>query len=119
MSLQAQITEAMKAAMRAQEKARLETIRLIQASIKQIEVDQGKRETGLSDEEILVVLDKMVKQRRDAAEQFIAGNRQDLADKELSEILIVQEFSPKALTDDEVEATIARPRRYDQSERED
>ena len=106
MSLQAQITEAMKAAMRAQEKARLETIRLIQASIKQIEVDQGKRETGLSDEEILVVLDKMVKQRRDAAEQFIAGNRQDLADKELSEILIVQEFSPKALTDDEVEAIV-------------
>ena len=102
MSLKAQLTEAMKAAMRAQEKARLETIRLIQASIKQIEVDEGRREDGLTDSEVLVVLDKMLKQRRDSITQFIAGDRQDLADKEQREILIIQEFLPKPLTEDEI-----------------
>jgi uncharacterized protein YqeY len=102
MSLKAQLTESMKNAMRAQEKARLQTIRLIQANIKQVEVDEGRREEGLTDHEILVVLDKMLKQRRDSITQFVAGGRQDLADKEQSEILIIQEFLPQPLTDAEV-----------------
>ena len=106
MSLKVQITDSMKEAMRAQDKARLDTIRLMQAAIKQVEVDQGKRETGLNDTEILAVLDKMVKQRRDAAEQFIAGNRKDLADKELAEITVIQHFLPKALSETEVNALI-------------
>lgn len=105
-TLKAQLTDAMKNAMRAQERARLETIRLMQSSIKQIEVDQGKREEGLNDQEILVVLDKMVKQRRDAIAQFVAGNRQDLADKELAEIAIIQEFLPQPLTAAEIKQLI-------------
>ncbi len=107
-SLKATITEAMKNAMRAQEKSRLETIRLIQASIKQIEVDQGKRDAGLTDDEILVVLDKMQKQRRDSIDQFLAGNRPDLAEKEKAEMLIIQEFLPQALTEAEVETLIKK-----------
>ena len=105
-SLKAAITDAMKNSMRAQEKARLETIRLIQSSIKQVEIDQGKRETGLTDDEILAVLDKMQKQRRDSVEQFVAGNRPDLAEKEEAEMAIIQEFLPKALTESEVEQLI-------------
>lgn len=106
MSLKTALTEAMKTAMRAQDKGRLEVIRLMQAAIKQVEVDQGKRDEGLNDAEVLAVLDKMVKQRRDAVEQFIAGARQDLADKENFEIGIIQEFLPQALTEAEVESHI-------------
>jgi uncharacterized protein YqeY len=106
MLLKATITNAMKDAMRAQDKTRLETIRLIQAAIKQVEVDQGKREEGLNDTEILAVLDKMLKQRRDAIEQFVAGGRQDLADKEQQEILVIQHFLPKALGEEEIKAEI-------------
>jgi hypothetical protein len=93
--------------MRAQDKPRLETIRLIQASIKQIEVDQGKRDEGLTDAEVLAVLDKMVKQRRDSIEQFTAGNRLDLAEKEQTEVSVIQEFLPQALTESEVDQLIA------------
>ncbi len=106
MLLKATITNAMKDAMRAQDKTRLETIRLIQAAIKQVEVDQSKREEGLNDTEILAVLDKMLKQRRDAIEQFVAGGRQDLADKEQQEILVIQHFLPKALSEEEIKAEI-------------
>jgi len=106
MSLRATLTDAMKNAMRAQDKARLEVIRLMQAAIKQIEVDQGKRDEGLNDAEILAVLDKMVKQRKDSIEQFIAGGRQDLADKEKAEIAVIQDFLPAALSDDEIAAHI-------------
>ncbi|MCD6048147.1 MAG: GatB/YqeY protein [Gammaproteobacteria bacterium] len=106
MSLKATLMDAMKTAMRAQDKARLEVIRLIQASIKQVEVDQGKRDEGLNDAEVLAVLDKMVKQRRDAIEQFVAGSRQDLADKERHEVSVIQEFLPQPLSEDEIEAHI-------------
>jgi uncharacterized protein YqeY len=106
MSLKATLMDAMKTAMRAQDKARLEVIRLIQASIKQVEVDQGKRDEGLNDAEVLAVLDKMVKQRRDAIEQFIAGGRQDLADKEQHEVSVIQEFLPQPLSEEEIEAHI-------------
>lgn len=101
-TIKAQLTDAMKNAMRAKEQARLETIRLMQANIKQIEVDQGKRDAGLDDQEILAVLDKMVKQRRDSIAQFVAGGRQDLADKEQAEIVIIQEFLPQPLSTAEI-----------------
>lgn len=108
MDLKTTLTEAMKTAMRNKDKQRLETIRLIQATIKQVEVDQGKRDTGLNDTEVLAILDKMVKQRRDAMAQFTAGNRPDLAEKEAAEIEVIQEFLPQALTDSEIEALIAQ-----------
>jgi uncharacterized protein YqeY len=106
MDLKTTLTEAMKTSMRNKEKSRLETIRLIQAMIKQAEVDQDKREHGLQDSEVLAIMDKMLKQRRDSIQQFVAGNRQDLADKEAAEIIIIQEFLPQALTDVELAALI-------------
>lgn len=106
MTIKDQILDAMKAAMRSQDKPRLEAIRLIQASIKQVEVDQNKRDAGLDDSEVLGLLDKMLKQRRDSITQYQAGNRQDLADKEQFEITIIQEFLPQALSAEEVDALI-------------
>ncbi len=93
-SLKQRIGEAMKDAMRAKDRDRLGTIRMMQAAIKQIEVDER---IEVDDARILVILDKMVKQRRDAASQFLAANRQDLADREESEIAVIQEFLPAAL----------------------
>ena len=106
MSLKATLMDAMKNAMRANEKSRLEVIRLIQACVMQVEVDQGKRESGLTDAEVLAIMDKMIKQRRDSIEQFNAGNRPELAEKEAAEILIIQDFLPQALSDTEIQALI-------------
>lgn len=106
MTLKATLSDAMKNAMRAKEKSRLEVIRLIQAAVMQAEVDQGKREVGLTDTEVLAIMDKMVKQRRDSIDQFTAGNRPELAEKEAAEILIIQDFLPTALTDAELSALI-------------
>lgn len=106
MDLKATLTEAMKTAMRNKDKARLEAIRLMQAAIKQMEVDQGKRDEGLSDAEVLAILDKMVKQRRDSIEQFTQGGRPDLAEKEMSEIAFIQEFLPQPLTADEIQQLV-------------
>lgn len=102
-TLKAQIHEAMKAAMRAQDKARLATIRLIQADIKRIEVDER---IEVDDARLLAVLDKMVKQRRESIAQFQAANRQDLVDKESAEITVIQEFLPRPLTADEINTLI-------------
>lgn len=101
--LKERIQEAMKVAMRAQAKDRLGTIRLILAGIKQIEVDER---ITLSEEQVLSLLDKMIRQRKEAIKQFEAGNRQDLVDKESSEIAIIQEFLPVPLSSEEIEARI-------------
>ena len=102
-TLKAQIHDAMKAAMRAQDKARLSTIRLIQSDIKRIEVDER---IEVDDARLLAILDKMVKQRRESIAQFQAASRQDLVDKESAEVTVIQEFLPKALTADEINALI-------------
>jgi uncharacterized protein YqeY len=102
-TLKAQIHDAMKAAMRAQDKARLSTIRLIQSDIKRIEVDER---IEVDDARLLAILDKMVKQRRESIAQFQAASRQDLVDKENAEVTVIQEFLPKALTADEINALI-------------
>ena len=103
MSLKDQITEDMKSAMKAGEKDRLKVVRLIRAAIKQIEVD---KRIELDDAAVLTVLDKMVKQRRDSVEQFQKGNRQDLADIELAEIVILEDYLPEQLSDEELDAMI-------------
>lgn len=107
-SLKDTIKAAMKAAMKARDKARLGTIRLIQAEFKRIEVDER---IEIDDARALTVLDKMLKQRRDSAEQFQNADRQELADQELAEIAVIQEFLPTQLSEDEllelVEAAIA------------
>ncbi|WP_461516559.1 GatB/YqeY domain-containing protein [Porticoccus sp.] len=107
-TLKAQITAAMKDAMRAKEKERLGAIRLIQAEIKRIEVDER---IDVDDARVLAILDKMVKQRRDSINQYQDAGRQELADKEQAEIDVIQEFLPEALSEDElstmIEAAIA------------
>ena len=107
-ALLAQIKESMKEAMRAKEKVRLSTIRMLLAQVKQVEVDERKE---LNDADVLAILDKMIKQRRDSISQFESAGRQELADNEKAEIEALQEFMPQALTDDEIaqmiEAAIA------------
>jgi len=103
MSLKGQITEDMKAAMKAGDKDRLKVVRLIMAAIKQVEVDQR---IELDDAVVLTVLDKMVKQRRDSVEQFRKGNRDDLADVELAEIVVLEDYLPEQLGDAELDAMI-------------
>ena len=97
------ILDDMKAAMRAHEKERLATIRLILAALKQREVDER---IVLDDEQILITLNKMVKQRRDSINQYTTGNRQDLADKEVAEINIIQTYLPLQLSEQEIDAAI-------------
>jgi len=105
MSLKKSIEEAMKAAMRAGDKPRLGTIRLIMAAIKQIEID-SRTSLEEDDTQVLAVLDKMVKQRRESISQYEKAERQELADQEAFEITILQEFLPEALSDEEIEAMI-------------
>ena len=103
MTLKERITEDMKAAMRASEKERLSTIRLVQAAIKQREVDER---ITLDDTQVLVVLEKMVKQRKESIAQFEQGGRKDLADKERREIELLQAYLPAQLSDSELDALI-------------
>jgi len=103
MSLKAQITEDMKSAMKAGEKDRLKVVRLILAAIKQVEVDQR---IELDDAAVLGVLEKMVKQRRDSVDQFQKGDRNDLAEIELAEIAVLENYLPEQLSDAEVDALI-------------
>ena len=93
----------MKAAMKAKDKPRLQTIRLIQAEFKRIEVDER---IEVDDARALAVLDKMVKQRRDSAQQYSDAGRTELADQENFEIGIIQEFLPEQLSEDEIIALI-------------
>jgi uncharacterized protein YqeY len=92
--LKIRITEAMKDAMRARDKARLGTVRLALSEIKKVEVDER---IDPDDTRITAILDKMVKQRRESVKQYSAGNRQDLADLEKTEIEVLHEFLPAAL----------------------
>ena len=101
--LKARVTEDMKAAMRAKDAPRLSAIRLILAAVKQREVDERK---DLTDADIVAVLDKMGKQRRDSIAQYDAAGRQDLADAERFELNLLQEYMPKALSDAEVEQAV-------------
>jgi uncharacterized protein YqeY len=103
MTLKARITDDMKTAMRARDAARLGTIRLLLAAIKQREVD-GRIE--LSDADVLSILDKMVKQRKDSIAQFEAGHRSDLAAIERAEIDVLQTYMPQPLSPAEIDAMI-------------
>lgn len=98
-SLKTRISDAMKDAMRAKDKSRLGTIRLMMADMKKVEVDER---IELDDERIISILDKMIKQRRESIKQFEAASRQELADKEQSEIDVIQEFLPAALSEAEL-----------------
>ena len=99
MSLREKINEDMKAAMKAREAGKLSAIRLLQAALKQKEVDER---ITLSDSDVLGIIDKMLKQRRDSIEQFRAGNRPDLVAKEEFEVTVLQAYMPAQLSDAEV-----------------
>jgi len=103
MSLKVTITEDMKNAMRAKDAQRLSAIRLLLAAMKQKEVDER---IELADADIISIIDKMLKQRRDSIAQFEKGGRQDLADQEKFELGILQAYMPQALSDAEIDAEI-------------
>jgi len=104
MPLKAQITEDMKAAMRAKDAPRLSAIRLLLAAMKQREVDER---IELSDADVLAIIEKMLKQRRDSVTQYEAGGRQDLADVEKFEIGVLSGYMPQQLSEAEISAEVA------------
>ncbi len=103
MSLKEKITEDMKAAMRAKDSERLGTIRLLTAAMKQKEVDER---IELDDVAVIAIVDKMLKQRKDSIEAFEKAARQDLADKEIAEVKVLQAYLPARLSADEVAAEV-------------
>ena len=102
-SLKEKITESMKSAMRAKDKARLSAIRLAMSEIKKVEVDTRSEQ---SDAEIITILDKMVKQRRESIKQFKVADRQELVAQEEMEIQVLNEFLPQPLSEDELDSII-------------
>ena len=103
MSLKDQITEDMKTAMRAKDSERLGTIRLLQAAMKQKEVDER---ITLDDVAVVAIVDKLIKQRKDSIAAFTLAGRQDLADKENAELLVLQAYLPARLSADEIAAEV-------------
>ncbi len=103
MSLKVRISDDMKAAMRAKDVDRLGTIRLLMAACKQKEVDER---VELDDAMIVAIVDKLIKQRKDAAQQFDAANRTDLADKEKAEIVVLEGYLPQRLSAEEITAAV-------------
>lgn len=103
-TLYQQISAEVKTAMKAREKERLATLRLIMAEFKRIEVDER---IELDDARILAVLDKMTKQRKDSLQQYQDAGRKDLADQEAFEIGVIEEFLPSKLSDDEIAALVS------------
>jgi uncharacterized protein YqeY len=101
--LKQRLSDDMKAAMRSKDKPRLGVVRLALAAIKQREVDER---IELDDAQVLAVLDKMVKQRRDSVQQYESAGRQELADQEKYEITVLQDYLPAALSEDELDALI-------------
>jgi uncharacterized protein YqeY len=104
MTLKQQITEDMKTAMRAKETARLGAIRLLLAAMKQREVDER---IELTDADIVTIIEKMLKQRRDSINQYEAANRQDLADVEKFEVTVLQSYMPQQFSEAEITSAIA------------
>lgn len=104
-SLKQQISDDMKAAMRAKDMARLGAIRLLQAAMKQREVDER---IELSDADVLSIIDKMIKQRRDSIAQYEAAGRQELANVEKFEIGVLQAYMPQQLSAEEIETAVAK-----------
>lgn len=103
LSLKEQLSNAVKDAMRKKDKLRLVTLRMAQAAVKQIEIDERR---DLSDEDVLKVLDKMLKQRRDSASQYDNAGRKELGDKERAEMVIIEEFMPAALSEEDLDGLI-------------
>ena len=104
-TLKNQITDVLKAAMRAKEMDKLTVIRGLQAAIKQIEVDER---IELDDTQVLAVIEKQIKQRKESIKAFLGANREDLASKEQAEIEVLSQFLPEAMSEDELDSLIAQ-----------
>ena len=104
-TLKNQITDVLKAAMRAKEMDKLTVIRGLQAAIKQIEVDER---IELDDAQVLAVIEKQIKQRKESIKAFLAANREDLASKEQAEFEILSQFLPEAMSEEELDSLIAQ-----------
>lgn len=104
MSIKAQIMNDIKAAMKAKDKETVGTTRMLTAAIKQVEVDERRE---LSDADVLAIVSKMIKQRKDAAEQYAQADRSDLEEKELTEIKILENYLPEQLSADEIKSVVA------------
>lgn len=104
MSIKAQIMNDIKAAMKAKDKETVGTTRMLTAAIKQVEVDERRE---LSDADVLAIVSKMIKQRKDAAEQYAQADRSDLEEKELAEIKILENYLPEQLSADEIKSVVA------------
>ena len=104
MTLKERITEDMKAAMRAKEADKLSTIRMLLAAVKQKEVDER---VDVDDVMLVGIVDKLIKQRKDAISQFTAAGRQDLADKEAAEVVVLEAYLPARLSEAEIQAAVA------------
>ncbi|MES1955577.1 GatB/YqeY domain-containing protein [Salinisphaera hydrothermalis] len=105
MNIKDQLSEDMKSAMRARDKERLAVIRMVNAAIKQREIDDG---TTLEDPDVLAVIEKMVKQRRDAESQYRDAGREELADAEAAEISVLEHYLPDQLSEAEIDAAVDR-----------
>ncbi|MGN8159049.1 GatB/YqeY domain-containing protein [Salinisphaera sp. RV14] len=105
MNIKDQLSEDMKSAMRARDKERLSVIRMVNAAIKQREIDNG---TTLEDADVLTVIEKMVKQRRDAESQYRDAKRDELADAEAAEISVLEHYLPAQLSESEIDAAVDR-----------
>lgn len=105
MSLLNELKEAQKTAMRAKDKLTLGTIRMALAAVKQKEVDER---VEVTEQDVLQIITKMIKQRQEAATQFEKGDRQDLADNEFAEIKVLEQFLPEQLSDDEIAELISK-----------
>ena len=102
MSLREKITSDIKEAMRSGDTLRRDTLRFLDSAIKNYEIEKRKKETGLSDEEILEVIGRSVKQRNDSIQQYVSGGRPELAEKEKAELEILKTYMPKQLSEDEI-----------------
>ncbi|UWQ15013.1 GatB/YqeY domain-containing protein [Aliiroseovarius sp. M344] len=109
MDMRSRVNDALKSAMKNKEAARLSTLRLISAAIKDRDIAMrgSDEEVELTDADVLAILGKMVKQRQESARAYEEGGRLELAEKELSEILVIEDFLPKQLTEEETDAAVA------------
>ena len=104
-ALKTTIDDATKTAMKAREKERVATLRMVNAEIKRVEVDERRE---LSDDEVIGILKKMVKQRQDAHTQYVSADRNDLAEKEAFEISLIEEFLPAMMSDEDLNALVEK-----------
>lgn len=108
MSLQEQLVNDMKEAMKARDEAKVSTIRMLRAAIKNKEIEKGGTSYKLSDKEIIDVIITAIKQRKDSIEQFTKGNRNDLAEKEKKEAEILQGYLPPQMSEDDIKAEVKK-----------